>query len=485
MACPEAQLPLLAAEGGVVATEGWLDITATLDRTAAVLSVGQMVHGQSFSLLSAMSALEIMDPKMDAGMITDAVTVEKAIDTALMPKELSTGQICHIMDQIMVTEMHWLAGHSLAQSVFTCLYLHDTRHIEDYRFAAMAQAVLKCCAIVRSMVVQADFYEEEDFVPQTFGFGLCELLPEPEILAELVRVEDRLSARIKWLKMTPEERSSASEAAASAATEARQARAAALAEAPAKENAEGCESVVAGGEEVVLAGEVKQALDRAAEAAASAAEALAASTEALPCAAGEKEIELAEALRARVSYRRGLLNFLFQLSHKGAKGIETARRAVKFTQTQLALLAKTVCVGTAAAEASENPSIGFQPDVNRRLLGPAPPRAMEEMTLPQAVAAAESFLGDMTHMLEVTHHATSMTAMVEFFARFSDRTPNVVASSILMVRALHFPLSHSVSHTNMKSPRKRPHAGVDLASRRGELWRAANAGHAYPASRRP
>ena len=247
MACPEAQLPLLAAEGGVVATEGWLDITATLDRTAAALSVGQMVHGQSFSLLSAMSALEIMDPKMDAGMITDAVTVEKAIDTALMPKELSTGQICHIMDQIMVTEMHWLAGHSLAQSVFTCLYLHNTRHIEDYRFAAMAQAVLKCCAIVRSMVVQADFYEEEDFVPQTFGFGLCELLPEPEILAELVRVEDRLSARIKWLKMTPEERSSASEAAASAATEARQARAAALAEAQAKENAEGCESVVAGG----------------------------------------------------------------------------------------------------------------------------------------------------------------------------------------------------------------------------------------------
>jgi hypothetical protein len=426
MACPEKQVPLLAAEGGgAVAEDGWLDVTATLDATAGELAVGQMVHAPSFSLLSAMSALEVMDPKMDAGMITDTVTADKALGTPLMPRELTAGQIVHIMDQIMVCEMHWLAGHSLAQSVFTCLYLHDIKNVADRRFAAMAQAVLKCCAIVRNMVVQADFYEEEDFVPQTFGFSMCEMIPEPEILAELARAEDRLSARIKWLKMTPEERSSASEAAASVAEAARRARVTALAEAGAKEEAEGCESVVADGSEVPLPADVQHAVDKKAQLAASAAEALAASTEALPCAAGEDEAEVADALRARVSYRRGFLNLLFQLANKGAKGIEPARRAVKFAQTQLAAVAKTVSVGTTASEASENKSIGFQADVNRRLLGPAPPRAMDEMSLAQAVAAAESFLGDMTQMLEVTHHATSMTAMVEFFAQFSDHNPNV------------------------------------------------------------
>ena len=45
MACPETQVPLLAAEGGGGAAEGWCDVTATLDGTAAELAVGQMVRG--------------------------------------------------------------------------------------------------------------------------------------------------------------------------------------------------------------------------------------------------------------------------------------------------------------------------------------------------------------------------------------------------------------------------------------------------------
>ena len=84
-----------------------------------------------------------------------------------------------------------------------------------------------------------------------------------------------------------------------------------------------------------------------------------------------------------------------------------------------------MALGTAAAEASENKSVGFQADINRRLLGPAPPRAMEDMSLAEAVAAAESFFNDMVRMLEVANHATTMTSMVEFFAKFSDQTPNV------------------------------------------------------------
>ena len=52
------------------------------------------------------------------------------------------------MDQTFVGEMRWLAGHSLAQTVFTCLYLHDVKNIADYRLLAMAKAVLKCCGII-------------------------------------------------------------------------------------------------------------------------------------------------------------------------------------------------------------------------------------------------------------------------------------------------------------------------------------------------
>ncbi len=33
------------------------------------MAIGQLVHDDSFSLFDAMSALELMDPKMDAGML--------------------------------------------------------------------------------------------------------------------------------------------------------------------------------------------------------------------------------------------------------------------------------------------------------------------------------------------------------------------------------------------------------------------------------
>ena len=237
----------------------------------------------------------------------------------------------------------------------------------------MAKGTLKCCAIVRNMVVQADFYEEEDFVPQPFGFGMCELTPEPEILAELLRVEQRLTARIKWLKMSEEEREAAAES-AEAARLARLEKIRAAAEEAAAE---------AGGEDLPRrrADDLEDPGDG--------------STEALLCAEGEDEIALAEALRARVTYRRGYLNGLFQLHSKGAKAATFAHKSFKFAQTQLAALAKHVGLGTAAQSKSEDPSIGFNADCNRRLLGPAPPRAMEEMSIEQGIAAAESLFGDM------------------------------------------------------------------------------------------
>ena len=128
--CPEKQVPLLSSGE----REAWLDVTKQLDGVAAELRVGQMVHAPQFNLLSAMSALEVMDPKMDAGMATDAVTVDTALGTPLMPRQPSAGQVVHLMDQVLVAEMRWLAGHSLAQTVFTCLYLHnDAAHIECAR----------------------------------------------------------------------------------------------------------------------------------------------------------------------------------------------------------------------------------------------------------------------------------------------------------------------------------------------------------------
>ena len=86
-----------------------------------------------------MSALEIMDPKMDAGMQNDNdVTLESALGTALMPLDLSVRQVIYVMDQQVVQEMIWLNGHALAQCIFTCLYLHEeAKHVRDRALLAV------------------------------------------------------------------------------------------------------------------------------------------------------------------------------------------------------------------------------------------------------------------------------------------------------------------------------------------------------------
>jgi len=46
----------------------WLDITDDFHSSAKQLALGELFHDSSFGLFEAMSAIEMMDPKMDAGM---------------------------------------------------------------------------------------------------------------------------------------------------------------------------------------------------------------------------------------------------------------------------------------------------------------------------------------------------------------------------------------------------------------------------------
>jgi hypothetical protein len=69
---------------------------ATID-----LEVGQLVHLQSFTLFDAMSAIEIMDPKMDTGMILEG-DKKKPFDPL---KSLTAEQVLWIMDRLLSCEV--------------------------------------------------------------------------------------------------------------------------------------------------------------------------------------------------------------------------------------------------------------------------------------------------------------------------------------------------------------------------------------------
>lgn len=60
----------------------------------------------------------------------------------------------------MCFQITWLEGHSLAQTVFTCLYIHNPDLIEEPALKAFALGILKVCDIAREKVNKAAVFEE-------------------------------------------------------------------------------------------------------------------------------------------------------------------------------------------------------------------------------------------------------------------------------------------------------------------------------------
>lgn len=101
------------------------------------MELGELIHDETFSLYEAMSAIEMMDPKMDAGMlcnrgIRQIKSFEQAVeDKILKLNNFEDKEIIGIIDTTFACLTTWLEGHSLAKTVFINLYLHKPYKIED------------------------------------------------------------------------------------------------------------------------------------------------------------------------------------------------------------------------------------------------------------------------------------------------------------------------------------------------------------------
>ncbi|KAG1450896.1 hypothetical protein G6F56_008225 [Rhizopus delemar] len=104
----------------------WKDITQFLDEATNDFQVGQLLNLKSFTLFEAMSAIEIMDPRMDTGVPVEAT--EKNIDIS---KRLSPEETLGVMDSLVTREIAWLSGHSLSQTVYTCIYFHHLAALNE------------------------------------------------------------------------------------------------------------------------------------------------------------------------------------------------------------------------------------------------------------------------------------------------------------------------------------------------------------------
>ncbi|XP_038208428.1 N-alpha-acetyltransferase 35, NatC auxiliary subunit isoform X1 [Zerene cesonia] len=160
-------------------TYNWVDITSDFFKHIQDLQLGELLHdGHLFGLFEAMSAIEMMDPKMDAGMMCNRgnpkpLNFQQAVACGkLKIDDLEPSELIGIIDATMACIVSWLEGHSLAQTVFTNLYLHQPYSIPNKTLKAYCIAVYKLLDCIRDCINKAQVFEEEDFLPVGYGYRL-------------------------------------------------------------------------------------------------------------------------------------------------------------------------------------------------------------------------------------------------------------------------------------------------------------------------
>ncbi|PNY27000.1 N-alpha-acetyltransferase 35, NatC auxiliary subunit [Tolypocladium capitatum] len=203
--------PIPSIEGpGIVA----VDITGRFADAVRTFSPGELVKDGFFTLFESVAALEIMDPKMDSGCVKSGDEFEELYDVA---KPLLPEEVLGIIDQLLCHEMSWHLGYPLSQTVFTSVYvealsmpnplgIHDAQFIRHANDAANQQpmlqvlrayclGMLKACGYVNERIKSEHFYEEEDFVTNTYNRTLLSSLPTSAIQEVLVDAKDLLTSQ--------------------------------------------------------------------------------------------------------------------------------------------------------------------------------------------------------------------------------------------------------------------------------------------------
>jgi Mak10 subunit, NatC N(alpha)-terminal acetyltransferase len=210
----------------------WLDITNIVNECAATLSYQDplICNVASFNLHDSMAALELMDRKMDCCEIPANLVGPGSPETMLPPRPMPSGlgdlisdlpwenvtlrQTAVIALESLTRLEALLSGASMPESTYTSMYAHnavlsDMRKRLDTTSSITEQlgqlmkpsekkkernepttsqlalyattlAMVEISDVVRSIVLHADIYEEEDFSVSMFGLQVFEESEENE-----------------------------------------------------------------------------------------------------------------------------------------------------------------------------------------------------------------------------------------------------------------------------------------------------------------
>lgn len=171
--------------------DSWLDITEDFMSSIKQLNLGELLKFDQFTLLEAMSAIELMNPKMDSGMLLKKsnrkiLTLEQSVRMGLVKtNQLELNELIGIIDETYSFLATWLEGNLLSQTVMTNLYLHEPERIEDRCLRVFSQSTLKLVDFLDKLVQLVYCIEEEDFLPNHGKFNLANHISEQKVLTSL------------------------------------------------------------------------------------------------------------------------------------------------------------------------------------------------------------------------------------------------------------------------------------------------------------
>uniref|UniRef100_A0A7N1A2U2 N-alpha-acetyltransferase 35, NatC auxiliary subunit n=1 Tax=Kalanchoe fedtschenkoi TaxID=63787 RepID=A0A7N1A2U2_KALFE len=184
----------------------WADVTHLLKSACEDLREGELIHGENFDLFAAMSTLEIMDPKMDSGIVTKYYSIDEAIENGAAPVPLSFDRtvdiqcVIDVMDHLLACEATWHKGQSLAQTVFSCIYLLRPDLTSSHPLLhSYCRVIRATCKAAISTVSNARTHEEEDYFILSHGLPLHGD-GDDKCLSILNAVEETVSRQLRACK---------------------------------------------------------------------------------------------------------------------------------------------------------------------------------------------------------------------------------------------------------------------------------------------
>ncbi|KAH7635637.1 hypothetical protein SMAC4_07795 [Sordaria macrospora] len=190
---------------GIIAT----NITTKFLSACRTLETGEIVKDAYFTLFEAVGALEIGDPKMDSGCLAPGETLEETYD---VNRPLSAPEVLGIIDQLLCLEMAWHLGYPLSQTILTSVYIEAlvepaSATLQEADFVrnrktprdpmstvlrAYCLGLVRTCADVLETIRDELYYEEEDFVTNTYRRNLMDHFDRYEIRDEILSAKHTL-----------------------------------------------------------------------------------------------------------------------------------------------------------------------------------------------------------------------------------------------------------------------------------------------------